>query len=99
MVKVLLSYDMIEGREEECQRYVMQTLGPGMAQMGLRITDAWYTLWGNAPQIMGGGVLESAEEASRLIYSSEWVKLIDGLRPLVDNYRIRVIDASGRFQY
>jgi hypothetical protein len=99
MVKVLISYDMREGREEECQRYVMQTLGPGMAQLGLRITDAWYTLWGNAPQIMGGGVLDSEEEASRMIYSQEWGNLIDGLRPLVDNFRIRVIDADGRFQY
>ena len=67
MVKVLISYDMREGREEECQRYVMQTLGPGMAQLGLRITDAWYTLWGNAPQIMGGGVVDSQEAASRMI--------------------------------
>jgi hypothetical protein len=99
MVKVLISYDMREGREEECQRYVMQTLGPGMAQLGLRITDAWYTLWGNAHQIMGGGVLDSEEEASRMIYSQEWGNLIDGLRPLVDNFRIRVIDADGRFQY
>ncbi len=99
MVKVLISYDMREGREEECQRYVMQTLGPGMAQLGLRITDAWYTLWGNAPQIMGGGVVDSQEAASRMIYSQEWGNLVDGLRPLVDNFRIRVIDASGRFQY
>lgn len=99
MVKVLISYDMREGREEECQRYVMQTLGPGMAQMGLRITDAWYTLWGNAPQIMGGGVLETEEEAARLIYSDEWSGLIDGLRPLVDNFRVRVIEATSRFQF
>ena len=44
MVKVLLSYDMREGHEEDCQRYVVQTLAPGLAQLGLRITDAWYTL-------------------------------------------------------
>lgn len=99
MVKVLISYDMREGREEECQRYVMQTLGPGLAQLGLRITDAWYTLWGNAPQIMGGGVLESEAEAARLLHSEEWRHLIDGLRPLVDNFRIRVIEATSRFQY
>ena len=91
MVKVLISYDMREGREEECQRYVMQTLGPGMAQLGLRITDAWYTLWGNAPQIMGGGVLENEAEAARMIHSDEWIGLVDGLRPLVNNFRIRVV--------
>ena len=99
MVKVLISYDMREGQEEECQRYVMQTLGPGMSQLGLRITDAWYTLWGNAPQIMGGGILDSEAEAARVIYSEEWGGLIDGLRPLVENFHIRVVDASGRFQF
>ena len=99
MVKVLISYDMRQGREEECQRYVMQTLGPGLAQLGLRITDAWYTLWGNAPQILGGGLLESPEDATRILNSEEWESLLEGLLPLVENFRVRVVDANGRFQF
>lgn len=99
MVKVLFSYDMRQGREEECQRYVIQTLGPGLAQLGLRITDAWYTLWGNAPQILGGGLLESQEDAARILNSKEWDALLEGLLPLVENFSVKVVDANGRFQF
>ena len=99
MVKVLLSYDMREGHEEDCQRYVVQTLAPGLAQLGLRITDAWYTLWGEAPQILGGGVLEDREDATRILRSNEWQELIAGLEPFVENFKVRVVDANGRFQF
>ena len=100
MVKVLFSYDMVEGREEDCQRYVMQTLAPGLARLGLRISDAWYTLWGeDAPQILGGGVLEDEEEAVQVLNSSEWETLIDGLEPFVENFSVRVVEANGRIQF
>jgi hypothetical protein len=99
MVKVLLSYDMVNGREEECQRYVMQTLAPGMAHLGLRLSDAWYTLWGeNSPQILGGGLMDSSEQAAQMLNSDEWEALIDGLRPFVENLKIRVVEANGRIQ-
>jgi hypothetical protein len=99
MIKILLSYNMVHGREEECQRYVMQTLAPGLAQLGLPISDAWYTLWGeNVPQILGGGLIESADQATRLINSTEWRTLIDGLNPYVEDLRVRVVKASGRIQ-
>jgi hypothetical protein len=98
MVKVLISYDMIEGKEEECQRYVTQTLAPGLAKLGLRLTDAWYTLWGQAPQILGGGALESSEDAHRIIRSQEWQELIEGLMPYVENFDVRVVKANGRIQ-
>ncbi len=99
MVKVLLSYTMKPGREEECQRYVMQVLAPGLARLGLRITDAWYTMWGDAPQILGGGVLEDEDQARRLLSSPEWAKLVEGLEPLVEEFHVKVVRASGRFQY
>lgn len=99
MVKVLLSYDMREGQEEECQRYVMQTLAPGLAEMGLRITDAWYTLWGSAPQILGGGLLEDREQAARIMGSDEWKELVGGLDGFVENFQVKVVDANGRFQF
>lgn len=99
MVKVLLSYTMKPGKEEECQRYVMQTLAPGLARLGLRITDAWYTMWGDAPQIMGGGLLEDEEQARKILSSAEWARLVEGLEPFVEDFDVKVVRASGRFQY
>lgn len=99
MIKVLLSYDMREGHEEDCQRYVVQTLGPGLAQLGLNITDAWYTLWGEAPQILGGGLLKDQADAVRILRSQEWEELVAGLEPFVENFTVRIVDANGRFQF
>ena len=100
MVKVLLSYDMVQGKEEDCQRYVMQTLAPGLARLGLRISDAWYTLWGvGTPQILGGGLMEDEENAAQLLHSSDWQKLMDGLKPFVENLNVRVVNADSRFQF
>ncbi len=100
MVKVLFSYDMLQGREEDCQRYVMQTLAPGLARLGLRISDAWYTLWGvETPQILGGGLMKDEEDAAQLLHSSEWENLMDGLEPFVENLRVRVVNADSRFQF
>ena len=99
MVKVLLSYDMREGHEDDCQRYVVQTLAPRLQKLGLRITDAWYTLWGEAPQIVGGGQLENREEAARILGTKEWQELVAGLEPFVENFKVQVVDANGRFQF
>lgn len=90
---------MRQGHEEDCQRYVVQTLAPGLAQLGLRITDAWYTLWGKAPQILGGGLLENKEDAVQLLRSKEWEELIAGLEPFVENFNVRVVGSNGRFQF
>ncbi len=100
MVKLLFSYDMVQGREEDCQRYVMQTLVPGLAKLGLQISDAWYTLWGeDTPQILGGGLMENERDASKLIHSSDWETLVEGMEPFVENFHVRVVEASGRIQF
>lgn len=100
MVKVLLSYNMMQGREEDCQRYVMQTLAPGLAQLGLNIVDAWYTLWGeNSPQILGGGVMEDEAAAAHLLHSEEWQELIDGMEPFVEHFKVRVVALNGRVPF
>ncbi len=98
MVKILLSYDMRRGKEEACQRYVMQTLAPGLARLGLRITDAWYTLWGDAPQILGGGIVSDLEKAREITQSGEWRELVAGLEPYVENFQVRAVKANGRVQ-
>jgi hypothetical protein len=98
MVKILLSYDMQRGKEEACQRYVMQTLAPGLARLGLRITDAWYTMWGDTPQILGGGVVPDVDRADEILHSPDWHELVKGLLPYVENFDVRVIKADGRIQ-
>ena len=58
MVKVLISYDMQQGKEQECQDYLVNKMAPALARMGFQFSDVWYTIWGESPEILGGGEVE-----------------------------------------
>jgi hypothetical protein len=91
MYKVLISYDMQAGKEQECQEYLINKLAPGLARMGFRIADVWYTIWGKSPQILSGGVVEDLDQAQRIFLSDSWDQLATGMRKLTDNFQVRVV--------
>jgi hypothetical protein len=41
--------------------FIMREFGMGMIQVGLQPTDAWYTIYGQGPQVLAGGVTETLE--------------------------------------
>lgn len=91
MYKVLISYDMQPGKEQECQEYLINKLAPGLARMGFRIADVWYTIWGSSPQILSGGMLEDLDQVQRIFLSDSWDQLARGMRALTDNFQVRVV--------
>lgn len=94
MIKVLISYDMVDGKEQECQEFLANKLAPTLADMGFRVTDVWYTVWGNSPQILGGGEVDSIEEARRIFLSDRWQTIEDKLAGLTDNLKVRVVNSE-----
>lgn len=90
MLKVKISYDMREGREQECQEYLVNKLAPGLARLGLRVSDVWYTVWGNSPQITSGGEIDDIEKVRSILDSSEWGRLTEGMQELTTNFRVQV---------
>ncbi|MFN8495136.1 MAG: hypothetical protein U0350_46470 [Caldilineaceae bacterium] len=94
MLKILISYDMQAGKERECQEYLVNKLAPGLAKLGFRISDVWYTMWGNSPQILSGGTVEDIAQAQKIFQSNAWEKLADGMEALTDNFRVRVVKAT-----
>ena len=91
-IKVLISYDMVPGKEQECQEYFVNKFAPGLAKMGFRISDVLYTMWGDEPQILSGGVVDGIETAQKIFLSNPWTKLVDGIEPLTENFRVRFIE-------
>lgn len=94
MYKVLISYDMQKGKEQECQDYLVNKLAPGLARMGFQFSDVWYTVWGSAPEILGGGEVESIEKARSIFASSTWERLAHGMDGLTDNFKVRLVQAA-----
>lgn len=91
MVKVIISYDMQEGKEQDCQEYLVNKLAPGLAKLGFRVSDVWYTVWGSSPQITSGGEVNDLDAARTIFLSKDWEKLAAGMDELTNNFKVRVI--------
>ncbi|RLC67088.1 MAG: hypothetical protein DRI48_03185 [Chloroflexi bacterium] len=98
MYKLLMFWNILPGREDEYFEFVIRELGPGMIDLGVKPTDAWYTQYGDRPQILTGGVAEDLESLERALASEEWRKLKKKLLNYVTDYRQKIVRASGGFQ-
>jgi hypothetical protein len=94
MVKVMISYDMQEGKEQACQEYLVNKLAPGLAQLGFRVSDVWYTVWGNSPQITSGGEVEDVDQARTIFLSRDWHVLAEGMEDITHNFQVRVVQSN-----
>ena len=98
MIKLLMTWDIKSGRESEYVEFIMREFGPGMLEAGLQPTDAWYTVYGEGPQVLAGGVAESLSKMHETLATKEWQALEAKLLTFVDNYKRRIVEATGGFQ-
>ncbi len=57
-------------------------LAPGLAKLGFRMSDVWFTVWGSPPQITSGGEVEDAVQARTIFQSDEWEQLAEGMEEI-----------------
>lgn len=98
MFKLIMSWNIRPGREDEYFEFVVRELGPGLIKLGVRLTDAWYTQYGNGPQILQGGIMEKLENLQHALASDEWREIKTKLLTYVTDYNQKIIRASGGFQ-
>lgn len=96
--KLIMQWDIRQETESEYFEFLVHEFIPAMNKMGINDIQVWYTAYGDVEQKMAEGVAASTEEMLRALRSSEWQRLTDKLRGFVDNYRQKVIQASGGFQ-
>lgn len=97
-VKLLMTWDILPGREQEYFEFVVREFVPGMQRLGIQPTEAWYTTYGDRPQILTGGVTESMEEMQAALSTEDWQELRESLMEYVTNFDWKVVRASGGFQ-
>jgi hypothetical protein len=97
-VKLLMTWDILPGQEQTYFEFAMRTFAPELMKMGWQPTEAWYTLYGNVPQILTAGVTESMDQMHEILDSEAWKKLRGQLQEYVTNFRYKVVPATGRFQ-
>ncbi len=98
MVKLLITWDIREGQEAPYMEFVVQDLGPGLNRLGLTITDAWYTIAGEGPQVIIGGVAEDRDALDKVLQHPEWHELQSKLLTYIENYQQKITAPQGLFQ-
>ncbi len=97
-VKLLMSWDIKPGQDQEYFEFMVREWVPGLQRLGLEPTDAWLTMYGSSPQILTGGITRSLKAMRQILETEEWQALKSQLLSFVDNYEQKVIRATGGFQ-
>ncbi len=98
-VKVIMTWDIAAGRDQEYFEFVIGEFVPGVQRLGLQPVEAWATIYGAYPQIQIGLLAESEAYARRALASTDWAALKDRLFSYVKNYSYKVVPARGGFQF
>ncbi|MDE3089460.1 MAG: hypothetical protein KGJ80_08765 [Chloroflexota bacterium] len=98
MVKLLMTWDIRPGKESEYFEFVVQEFAPKLVRLGIQPTEAWYTVYGNAPQILTGAVTEDRSTMDAILEGDDWKTLHDKLLTFVNNFAFKIVPAVGNFQ-
>ena len=98
MVKLLMSWDIKQGQEAAYFEFIVKEWAPGVMKLGFQLTESWYTVFGDGPQILTGGITEDLETMREILESEEWRNLQEKLVAFVTNFQQKVVPATGRFQ-
>jgi hypothetical protein len=98
MVKILMSWDIKPGAESDYFEFIVREFAPGIMKLGIQPTEAWYTVFGDGPQILTGAVAEDLSTMQSILASGDWKSLQDKLFEYVVNFNFKIVRATGRFQ-
>ena len=98
MIKLIMLWDIRQGKDEEYFEFAIKEFVPVLQKLGLSLTDAWFTMYGSAPQVLAGVVCEDMEALRRALRSPDWKAVKVKLLTFVNNYSERAVPAGSRFQ-
>ncbi len=96
MVRLLMQWDIRVGREQDFSEFVVREFAPRLMQLGVEPSEVLYTMYGDGPQMLTLGAVESKEKAAEILQSSGWRKLHEKLLTYVTNYKHKVVADNGR---
>jgi hypothetical protein len=96
--KIIMQWDIRSGIDNQYPDFVVNEFAPAMTRMGLRIVEVWYTLYGNAPQIMVAAVARNEQHLNQALRGQEWQDIHARLLVFVENYQRKIVPDRGRFQ-
>jgi len=97
-VKLLMTWDILPGREQEYFEFVVREFIPGIQKLGLEPSDAWFTMYGDQPQMMAAVQAPSMANIKSVLKSQEWDNLRRQLLDYVEEFEYKIVRARPGFQ-
>lgn len=97
--KLIISYDVVPSNHEAYFRFIMSELVPTLQGMGVYMTEAWHTAYGDYPLRMSAFVAEDIETIHEMLESERWLELENQFRHYVRNYQVHVVPYRQGFQF
>jgi hypothetical protein len=97
-LKLLISYNVDLEDSQEYYRFVLGKYIPAMQSMGLEMSEAWHTAFGEYPNRLIGFVSRDSHFLRELMVGEVWDELTDELQDHVSELEFKVIPYKIGFQ-
>lgn len=97
-VKLMMTWDILPGREEDYFEFHIRQFVPALEKMGLVLHEAWLTQYGDQPRLMVEALVPSLNRARNILVSNDWDNLGMLLQDLVENFDYKVVPNRTRWQ-
>ncbi|HEU4322302.1 MAG TPA: hypothetical protein VFS21_04050 [Roseiflexaceae bacterium] len=98
--RLVMSWDIQDGKERACIAFMVSDFGPGLLRLGCRISDAWYTQAGNGPRMVLFGEVGTVEQTRALLATADFTRLREQLMDYAEGFACRIARPNGTgFQF
>lgn len=97
-VKLLMSWDILPGREEDYFEFHIRKFVPALEGLGVALSEAWLTVYGEQPRLLAEAKIPDLGSAKQVLNSGAWGDLGLQMQELVENFEYKVIPARSGFQ-
>ena len=97
--KMIVSYDVIPSTQDSYYQFVLGEMVPAMQEMGVYMTEAWHTAYGEYPIRMVTFVAEEMDIIYDMLESERWGDLETRLLSFIRNYTRKVVPYRQGFQF
>ncbi len=96
---MLLTYNIVDDRQEIYMRFMLNEFIPTLQSIGLTNVGVWHTAWGNYPIRLLVFVSENSSAMSRAVKSDVFNNMEEKLKSFVSDYTRRVVVFDPGFQF
>lgn len=98
-VKLLITYDILEENQQAYYQYVLSEFIPQAQAMGLVLTEAWHTAYGDYPARLLNFVVRDRATLHAILARDDWQRLEEKLKSFIVGYTRKIVAYRERFQF